>query len=325
MSEQLQQAITFIKAGDTRQGGTLLKQIVKAEPENETAWLWLTRAVKTKEQRIYCLQQALAINPHNQAAQKMLSRLQAQPSAAAPANTRPPTVATPLAAPASASEVAANIWFNEDDILSRLVILEPEAILVANPAKEQMPGLRTALQAEPSLPSALRQKAKTIPLSTIHFISADQARHDLTVQHWQDKKLKNSIVRFADSQARNEFLQQLEVQLGTTFTAKTELLTAPKAALAPGCLILVVGVLTALFYSAAAAIQAGETASVSGSALTKFLKLIATFLANSIGSIGVAIIGGLLIMWALVWLVRRVQNPPTMLYLQKKKSSLSTS
>lgn len=71
----LQQAITSIKAGDKETGQQLLLEIVKADPNNEQAWLWMSQALtKTSEQR-QCLERVLQINPNNQNAQKGLQIL----------------------------------------------------------------------------------------------------------------------------------------------------------------------------------------------------------------------------------------------------------
>jgi len=73
---KLQQAITLIKSGDKQSGGSLLAEILKAEPRNETAWLWMSSIVANDEQRHYCLKQVLTINPNNQLAKKGLVKLQ---------------------------------------------------------------------------------------------------------------------------------------------------------------------------------------------------------------------------------------------------------
>ena len=49
MSDKLQQAIALIKAGDRKNGGQLLVAILKAEPDNEYAWVWMSRIVSNDE------------------------------------------------------------------------------------------------------------------------------------------------------------------------------------------------------------------------------------------------------------------------------------
>jgi len=76
MDNNLQQAIAFIKSGDKEHGKRLLAEIVKNDPRNLNAWLWLSSCVNNDEQRIYCLHKVLEIDPSHQAALSALSKLQ---------------------------------------------------------------------------------------------------------------------------------------------------------------------------------------------------------------------------------------------------------
>ena len=70
--EKLQKAITAIKKGDKATGKKLLIEVLRADPQNETAWLWMSTVVKSLSQREECLLKALAINPDNQNTQRSL-------------------------------------------------------------------------------------------------------------------------------------------------------------------------------------------------------------------------------------------------------------
>jgi DNA-binding response OmpR family regulator len=72
----LQQAIAAIKARDMEKGRQLLTQVVKADPRNEAAWLWMTEVVERDVDRIMCLRNALKINPNNDAVKKRLAALE---------------------------------------------------------------------------------------------------------------------------------------------------------------------------------------------------------------------------------------------------------
>jgi hypothetical protein len=67
-SQKLQQAIKAIQFGDKPQAFNLLRQILLVEPQNATAWLWMSRVVDTREQQIDCLNRVLKIEPDNQQA-----------------------------------------------------------------------------------------------------------------------------------------------------------------------------------------------------------------------------------------------------------------
>jgi hypothetical protein len=73
----LQQAIAFIKSGNKIKGQQLLAQFISAEPKNETAWLWMATVLDDKQKKRECLQQALLINPNNEASKKALAQIDA--------------------------------------------------------------------------------------------------------------------------------------------------------------------------------------------------------------------------------------------------------
>ena len=75
MSDQLQHAITVIKSGDRHKGRQLLANLLKTNPQDEVAWLWMSSVVDTDDQRRYCLTQVLMINSHNELAQRGLEKL----------------------------------------------------------------------------------------------------------------------------------------------------------------------------------------------------------------------------------------------------------
>ncbi len=75
MSETLQRAITEIRSGDKETGQRLLAEVIRNDPRNETAWLWMSSAIDSDDHRRYCLERVLAINPQNQTARQGLEAL----------------------------------------------------------------------------------------------------------------------------------------------------------------------------------------------------------------------------------------------------------
>ena len=80
MPNTLQDAIAAINAGDKARGKQILAQLLHQDPANESAWLWMSGTVDDPEQRRFCLQKVLAINPANTAAQAGLNSLNALPA-----------------------------------------------------------------------------------------------------------------------------------------------------------------------------------------------------------------------------------------------------
>jgi hypothetical protein len=73
MSElETNQAIELIKQGNLAEGAKVLSTVLKNEPDNEMAWLWMSACVPDREKKIYCLQKVIQINPFNASAKKGL-------------------------------------------------------------------------------------------------------------------------------------------------------------------------------------------------------------------------------------------------------------
>jgi len=77
-------AITAIRSGDKARGRTLLAQVLRIDPRNEAAWLWMASVAETPERRRECLERALAINPNNEGAHRALKALSDPPPSRAP-------------------------------------------------------------------------------------------------------------------------------------------------------------------------------------------------------------------------------------------------
>ncbi len=69
----LTEAITAIRANDRRKGKELLTRLVKVDPQNPRYWLWLSTVVASSKETVYCLQEALKLDPDLKLAQKGLT------------------------------------------------------------------------------------------------------------------------------------------------------------------------------------------------------------------------------------------------------------
>lgn len=81
-TNKLQEAITLIKSGDRQAGQQLMTEVLRADPRNETAWLWMS-ALVTGEKRRFCLEKVLSINPNHPQARQQLAKLEAAVAPAA--------------------------------------------------------------------------------------------------------------------------------------------------------------------------------------------------------------------------------------------------
>jgi tetratricopeptide (TPR) repeat protein len=109
----MDEGIAAAKSGQAAQARDLLMQVVEADENNESAWLWLSGVVESLEDRQVCLENVLALNPDSVAAQKGLAWIDQQRAkqgssleAASPAETPPPSTLE-LDAPPAAYQAAA--------------------------------------------------------------------------------------------------------------------------------------------------------------------------------------------------------------------------
>jgi hypothetical protein len=73
----LQAGIAAAREGRRAEARTLLMRALQTNSRSEQGWLWMSAVVETDTERQACLEQVLAINPHNQTAQLGLEKIKA--------------------------------------------------------------------------------------------------------------------------------------------------------------------------------------------------------------------------------------------------------
>jgi hypothetical protein len=76
MNNPLQEGISALKAGDKVTARRLLGRAIQQDPKNHLAWLWLSGAVETEQERLTCLNKVLALDPENEIAKRGMASLQ---------------------------------------------------------------------------------------------------------------------------------------------------------------------------------------------------------------------------------------------------------
>jgi len=71
-----EQVGAYLQAGDKAAAQELLRIYLKHNPRNVDAWYWLSRSVETRAEALFCLQQALRLQPENQEIRKLIDRMQ---------------------------------------------------------------------------------------------------------------------------------------------------------------------------------------------------------------------------------------------------------
>lgn len=69
---ELQAGIAAVQRGDRQTARVHLLRVLRSDPRNESAWLWLSRAMPTLEQAQRCIEHLLQLNPaHEQAREEL--------------------------------------------------------------------------------------------------------------------------------------------------------------------------------------------------------------------------------------------------------------
>ncbi|KPV52535.1 hypothetical protein SE17_14940 [Kouleothrix aurantiaca] len=92
LAQLLYEGALAVREGRRADAQGLLMQVIERDEQNEQAWLWLSGAVDDPTDQQVALENVLAINPNNRAAQDGLAHLQATatgPTVVPPAPPRP--------------------------------------------------------------------------------------------------------------------------------------------------------------------------------------------------------------------------------------------
>jgi tetratricopeptide (TPR) repeat protein len=75
----LMQGIEAAKGGQKDQARQLFQNTLRLDPQNETAWLWMSSVARDNRERLFCLQNLLQINPQNEMALKAVQAMGVNP------------------------------------------------------------------------------------------------------------------------------------------------------------------------------------------------------------------------------------------------------
>ncbi len=101
----LRKGIRAARLGKNEAAQSLLVQVVRADPKNEEAWLWLSRITEEPEKRTKCLERVLLLNPDNRWAAEQLQSLRS-PAPQQAESTGAPREQLPQPSPSSNPETS---------------------------------------------------------------------------------------------------------------------------------------------------------------------------------------------------------------------------
>src|SRR5512135_1225619 len=73
-------AVDALRQGERARGKEILTRLLKADQNNPNYWIWMSAAVDTAKERIYCLETALKLDPANAIAKRGLVLLGGLPA-----------------------------------------------------------------------------------------------------------------------------------------------------------------------------------------------------------------------------------------------------
>ena len=79
MDDKLKRVDSLIKEGKEDEARGILIQMLKQNPKNDEAWVWLASITSDREKRQKCIEEALKINPNNATAKRVLQKMAAPP------------------------------------------------------------------------------------------------------------------------------------------------------------------------------------------------------------------------------------------------------
>jgi hypothetical protein len=316
MIDQIHQAESAIKAGDTRTAFEILRQVLADNPDSERAW-WVMSGLVPREQRAHCLEQVLRVNPNNQFAQETLTSLEVsteEPSEIPePIQTSPPKESPPAETPKPVPDQKADdfqAWYYKSRSEVHITILANQGVIQAITE----PGLVTRVQAAVSkgkLPDTLVKEKNPIPYQRLTRIR--QIMSSLRL-YFQKGKGEDSVrLELADTEAAGQVLTALREKLGPDFILNSQPMKLSSALMISILLLLGSLGITAFFLWGAIEVQsgrAGATGSIRTRSIINLLELL--------GPIGVGIIGGILILIAVGISTWVLFKPPTVTELVRR-------
>lgn len=79
LNQMLHQGIAAARAGQHEAARSILQNVVRLDPRNEIAWMWLSSVAADDTERLFCLRKLLEVNPGNEFALKGLRALGVEP------------------------------------------------------------------------------------------------------------------------------------------------------------------------------------------------------------------------------------------------------
>jgi hypothetical protein len=206
------------------------------------------------------------------------------------------------------------VFLNPPGLFDRLVVLTPEAILVANPDALAMARLSANPDAA-AWASALGEAPTTVPYAAITHIRTNKHGDTLTIRYRQGPRSRLMTISLKDTATRDDVWDRLYRRVGRSFVFSDVQFGRVRAAVAPVLTAAACVAATWLLSMVAAELAGGAEAEIRGR--NAAVKQALVFVVDRLGPTGVIVAGTLAAASAALWGVARVRVPPRMLTLAR--------
>ena len=211
----------------------------------------------------------------------------------------------------------AKVWCgDEETFFGQLITLTNESIVLAYPDDKQVESIRSRLQAGESAASVLHKNATVIPFLSIIRISTDRHDEDIEIEFETGGEKHSKTLRLLNPEKRDEVYAELKTVFGQKFEEIEDSYSLPRAAIGSLLSLTICGGLTWVCASAAATLRAADDYEIEGRHASS--KALIAWILETLGPIGVSIIGGILCLLSGAMLYLRVRQPQSMLIMQEE-------
>jgi hypothetical protein len=315
MLEEIQQAESAIRVGDTKSGFEILREVLTKDPDSERAW-WIMSGLVQRDQRAICLEQVLRINPDNLFARQALDELLSSPPKPETKPRREIPPALPVEKPITREEKdeeedKLQSWLHARGSRYFLTILGPDHLTRALTEASLFSKVRAELK-KGKIPDKLLLEMQTIPITSIS--SVKQLNTGLHVFYQDGLSDRSMRLSLADQSQTEKVLGNIMARLGTDFALKTQPI---KTSLTLGIsLILSLGgaSLTAYIFWLTQEIMSGR-AIAQGTVRSQFI----INQIQKLGSSGAVMLGAFVLLISLSISALLILKPPTTTTLTRRE------
>jgi hypothetical protein len=315
MLNDIKQAESAIKTGDTKTGFEILREVLASDPDSERAW-WIMSGLVQRDQRAACLEQVLRINPDNHLAREALDELLASPPQT---ETKPYREIPP--APIKEKQQPAAQPVQEDDELQSwlhargssyyLTILGPEHLTRALTDASLFSKVRAELK-KGKIPDQLLKEVQTIPISSISSIK--KLTKGLQVFYKDGIAERNLRFNLANQAMTENVFGLLQERLGPLFLLKTQPIKTSLTLAVSLILSLGGAILTAYIFWLTQEVISGR-ATAQGTVNSLFI----IDQVQKLGALGGVILGAFILLISLSLSALFIFRPPTTTTLTRRE------